>query len=403
MATGDENTTRTTRVRGPNLERNADGGGSGSGPKAPPPPSRLEEARAKLSTPLTAGADPTTIEADLEAHRQFLLKQAEEVAAAKRQLEITRREFDRAHGFTPAGNYPSRAGQIRRRGGGLGAEIDRDGADSPAPSMELPAYNTPDKNMRAAEAAAEELSRLEGEELRCETRRVTKLLHIASEQQKNPRYAGNVHVAAGRNGGGPRDTAESSSPAPSRRRDSQATRDSPSRQSRLRSGRSGYSRPPPSGSQEYNSEQPAPRWPPQPAPEASGARQPAHSRLGPRVEPVDARNRLDRLMESRIAEEEGPAGPKCFGPRILGEPMVDGFQLPRDTPKYDGSAKPEDWLLDYSTAVGIAKGNKRWAGRYLAEDAAYIIFTSEPEDKTSQQRRSLEVNAVIPPVPQYLN
>ncbi|KAK1620397.1 hypothetical protein QYE76_025914 [Lolium multiflorum] len=38
-------------------------------------------------------------------------------------------------------------------------------------------------------------------------------------------------------------------------------------------------------------------------------------------------------------------------------------------------------------------------GRYLAEDATYIIFTSEPEDKTSQQSRSLEVNAVIPPVP----
>ncbi|KAK1669850.1 hypothetical protein QYE76_058009 [Lolium multiflorum] len=43
------------------------------------------------------------------------------------------------------------------------------------------------------------------------------------------------------------------------------------------------------------------------------------------------------------------------------------------------------------------------AGRYLAEDATYIIFTSEPEDRTSQERRSLEVNAVIPPVPQYLN
>ncbi|KAK1698246.1 hypothetical protein QYE76_014943 [Lolium multiflorum] len=364
MTTGDENTTRTTRVRGPNLERNADGSAAGSGPKAPPPPSRLDAARARLSTPLTAGADPTTIEADLETHRQFLLKQAEEVAAAQRQLQITRREFDRAHGFTPAGNAPSRAGQIRRREGDLGAEIDRDGAESPAPSMELPIYNTPEKNMRAAEAAAEELSRLEGEELRRQTRRVTELLHIASEQQKNPRYAGNIHVAAGRHGGGPRDTMESSSPAPSRRRDSQATHDSPSQQSRLRSSGSGYSRPPPSRSQEHNSGQPEPRRPPQPAPEASGARQPAHSRLGPRVEPVDARDRLDRLTKSRIAEEEGPAGPKCFGPRILGEPVMDGFLLPRDTPKYDGTAKPEDWLLDYSTAVGIAKGNKRWAVRY---------------------------------------
>jgi hypothetical protein len=69
-------------------------------------------------------------------------------------------------------------------------------------------------------------------------------------------------------------------------------------------------------------------------------------------------------VESRIAEEEGPAGPKCFGPRILNEPVMDGFLLPRDTPKYEGTAKPEDWLLDYSTAVGIARGNKRWAVRY---------------------------------------
>ena len=71
----DENITKTTRNRGPALERNAntDGGASGSGLHPPPPPSRLEVARAKLSTPLTAGADPGTIEADLEAHRLLLL------------------------------------------------------------------------------------------------------------------------------------------------------------------------------------------------------------------------------------------------------------------------------------------------------------------------------------------
>ncbi|KAK1607888.1 hypothetical protein QYE76_031561 [Lolium multiflorum] len=122
MATGDDAGDKSTRVRGPELERTArDAGASGSGPKAPAPPSRLDEVRAKLSSPLTAGADPTTIEKDLEAHRQLLLRQAEELAAAKRQLEITRREYDRAHGFTPGGDNPSRAGQIRRRGGGLGA------------------------------------------------------------------------------------------------------------------------------------------------------------------------------------------------------------------------------------------------------------------------------------------
>ncbi|KAK1599869.1 hypothetical protein QYE76_018449 [Lolium multiflorum] len=343
MMAGEE-VTKNPRTRGPNLERHVDPNASGSGPKAPPPPSRLEQVRAKLSTPLTttAGTDAAAVEADLEAHRVLLLKQTEELAAAKRQWDITQREYNRAHGLTPGGDNPSRAGEIRRRGRDLGAEIDRDGADEPAPSMELPIYNTPDKNMLAAEAAAEELHRLEGEELRRQTARVADLVKAANRQSKDPR-----------------DTAESASPAPSRRSDSRATR--ASRPSHQPGGGSSRSRPPPSRNQEQDSE---PRRPHRPAPEAGGARQPAHSRLGPRIEPTDARDRLDRLIESRIAEEEAPACPKCFGPRIANEPVLDGFQLPRDTPKYDGTAMPEDWLLDYSTAVGISRGNKRWAVRY---------------------------------------
>ncbi|KAK1678494.1 hypothetical protein QYE76_039342 [Lolium multiflorum] len=337
MATGDDAGGKSTRIRGPVLEREAAAGASASGAKAPPPPSRLEEVRAKLSTPLTPGADPTTIEKDLEEHRQLLLKQTEELAAAKRQWEITQREFNRAHGLTPAGDNPSRAGQIRRRGGALGAEIARDGAESPAPSAEQPVYNTPDKNMLAAEAAAEELHRLEGAELRRQTERVTELLKAANRLTKDPRYAhapraSHARGAAGNDRDGPRDTAESASPAPSRRGDSRNTHASSSRTSRPPSGNSGRSRPPSSRHDEEEYERPS-TIKHRAAPEASGQRQPARSRLGPRVEPADARDRLDRLVESRIAEEEGPAGPKCFGPRILNEPMIDGFQLPRDTPK----------------------------------------------------------------------
>ncbi|KAK1686625.1 hypothetical protein QYE76_047473 [Lolium multiflorum] len=158
MATGDEYVTKTTRVRGPNLECNVDGDASGSGPKAPPPPSRLEEVRAKLSTPLTAGADPTTIEADLEAHRQLPLKQAEEVV-----------------------------------GGALGAEIERDGAEPSAPSTELPVYNTPEKNMLAAQAAAEELWHLEGEELCCQTRRCFSCPSCSRQHpRRSPGHGGEV-------------------------------------------------------------------------------------------------------------------------------------------------------------------------------------------------------------------
>ena len=47
-----------------------------------------------------------------------------------------------------------------------------------------------------------------------------------------------------------------------------------------------------------------------------------------------------------------------------GEPFTKGFTLPRGTPKYNGTVKPEDWLTDYTTAIGIAGGNRRLALRY---------------------------------------
>ena len=99
----------------------------------------------------------------------------------------------------------------------------------------------------------------------------------------------------------------------------------------------------------------------------AGARSTLSGWLGPRVLPAgdrDARAHLDRLAESRALEVEGSCGPTCFGPRIRQEPFPKSFTLPRDTPKYNGTTKPEDWLVDYSTAIGIADGNKRIAVRY---------------------------------------
>ena len=90
-------------------------------------------------------------------------------------------------------------------------------------------------------------------------------------------------------------------------------------------------------------------------------------RLGRRegVGENDARHRIDRLHRSLALEEEDELGPPCFGPRIRDEPFPRGFTLPRDTPKYTGSVKPEDWLVDYSTAVSIANSNKRVAVKYV--------------------------------------
>ena len=61
---------------------------------------------------------------------------------------------------------------------------------------------------------------------------------------------------------------------------------------------------------------------------------------------------------SSIIEEEDIATRRCFGPRIRTEQFPKGFTFPRDTPKYNGTAKPEDWLADYVTAVNIASSNK---------------------------------------------
>ena len=38
--------------------------------------------------------------------------------------------------------------------------------------------------------------------------------------------------------------------------------------------------------------------------------------------------------------------------------------LPRDTPKYNGTVKPEDSLTDYTTAIGITGANRHLAVRY---------------------------------------
>jgi hypothetical protein len=89
---------------------------------------------------------------------------------------------------------------------------------------------------------------------------------------------------------------------------------------------------------------------------------PIASRLGPRsLAASDARFKLDRIHQSELVERQGALGPRCFGPRIMGEPVPYYFQLTRGARTYNGSTKPEDWLEDYSTAVNIAGGNLRWA------------------------------------------
>ena len=102
-----------------------------------------------------------------------------------------------------------------------------------------------------------------------------------------------------------------------------------------------------------------------PAPANPAPYGPVASRLGAHdIDNNDARHRIEQLALSLKLEEDNTVGPTCFGPRIRDEPFHKGFTLPHDTPKYNGTVKPEDWLIDYTTAIGIAGENHRLAVRY---------------------------------------
>ena len=107
----------------------------------------------------------------------------------KRQFDITLREYNTAHDFTPARDAPSRITEVRRRGRDLRAEIDRDARSSSnkEPShmtAEKPRYSSPAKTLRAADAARLELSGLTGEARRKQQDRVNELVAEAKAQNE---------------------------------------------------------------------------------------------------------------------------------------------------------------------------------------------------------------------------
>ena len=82
-------------------------------------------------------------------------------------------------GHAPVSRLPGRLGPAGYRGKNLAAELDRAGkSGSHLSSVHTPrpVYETPAMNMRAAEAAAAELSGLEGEERERQQQRVNELI-----------------------------------------------------------------------------------------------------------------------------------------------------------------------------------------------------------------------------------
>jgi hypothetical protein len=102
------------------------------------------------------------------------------VEDTRRCVLSTLHEYNTAQGYTPAGDGPSRAGQVRQRGCDLGAELNQ-----AAPSAKLPpvianpTYSTPTKNLRAACYITSKLGRLQGEDLWEKQARLQELLDTA--------------------------------------------------------------------------------------------------------------------------------------------------------------------------------------------------------------------------------
>jgi hypothetical protein len=136
-----------------------------------------------LSAPVAPGASGET----LEACRIALLDSANKLAAMRRLTEAYHREIDRAVCGTPAAGKPSHAGTVRQRGAAIASML---GANRPV-------YAMPMEKLHTAQAAADELDRLEGDERRCMTERVQQLIDAAAAQQEAGRRVVEPGLQAG--------------------------------------------------------------------------------------------------------------------------------------------------------------------------------------------------------------
>jgi hypothetical protein len=145
----------------------------------------LDSAIMDLRAPLDLTADLAKLSEDLERTRRALLDKAIGVEDTHRRVLSTLREYNTAQGYTPAGDGPSRAGQVRQRGRDLGTELNQaaPSARSP-PVIAKTTYSTPTKNLRATRYITSELAGLQGNDLREKQTRLQELLDAANLQQQ---------------------------------------------------------------------------------------------------------------------------------------------------------------------------------------------------------------------------
>ena len=123
-----------------------------------------------MSIPLPADADAEA----LEARRLALLAEGRKLVSKRRLAEAHRREADRAAFGTPPPGGPSRVGVVRQCGAVVADTL----------GVDRPVYATPLENLRAAQAAVDELDGLGAEELPHMTRRIQQLIDAAAQRHE---------------------------------------------------------------------------------------------------------------------------------------------------------------------------------------------------------------------------
>jgi hypothetical protein len=145
----------------------------------------LESTIMDLRAPLDVTADPSKLAEDLEQTRRALLDKAVGIEDTHPCIFSMLREYNTAQGYTPAGDGPSGAGQVRQRGRGLGTELNRVApAARSSPVIAKPTYSTPTKNLHVVRYITSELAGLQGDDLWEKQARLQELLDTADLQQQ---------------------------------------------------------------------------------------------------------------------------------------------------------------------------------------------------------------------------
>ena len=94
------------------------------------------------------------------------------------------------------------------------------------------------------------------------------------------------------------------------------------------------------------------------------------------------------------------------GPATRPAPVTGANAIPVNTPArpVDNRVRPQDvnQVADMANTNNNPNAGPSRQNQYREPHQSYMVFVTEPNDKLSQYRRAMEVNAVMPAVPKFM-